>query len=68
MLNGKTLLNPREDAKGVVNIVGLSENQIATVEELMEVIDEGNAVRVTAQNSANNDSSRSHAILQITLR
>ena len=51
-----------------MNIVGLSEKKIRSVDELMEVIEQGNAVRVTGQNSANSDSSRSHAILQISLR
>lgn len=34
----------------------------------MEYISFGMAARVTSQNSANNDSSRSHAILQICIR
>jgi kinesin family protein 2/24 len=34
----------------------------------MNSIDRGSGVRVTGQNSANSESSRSHAILQITLR
>lgn len=33
----------------------------------MDIIEAGTAVRVTSQNSTNVDSSRSHAILQITL-
>jgi kinesin family protein 2/24 len=35
---------------------------------LMHTIEYGGSVRITAQNSANNDSSRSHAILQIMLK
>lgn len=34
----------------------------------MQTIEFGTSIRVTAQNSTNVDSSRSHAILQITLR
>ena len=34
----------------------------------MEIIEYGGTVRVTTQNSVNADSSRSHAILQITLK
>jgi kinesin family protein 2/24 len=48
LLNEKVQLNPREDAKGVVNIVGLSEKKISSVDELMEVIESGNGERVTA--------------------
>lgn len=33
----------------------------------MEMIAHGSAVRITSQNSTNSDSSRSHAILQISL-
>ena len=34
----------------------------------MQIISFGSSVRVTAQNGTNMDSSRSHAILQITLK
>ena len=34
----------------------------------MEIINYGTSIRVTSQNGTNNDSSRSHAILQIALK
>lgn len=34
----------------------------------MDIIEEGSVLRVTSQNNANDDSSRSHAILQISLK
>ncbi len=34
----------------------------------MQVIEYGTSIRVTSQNGTNNDSSRSHAILQISLK
>ena len=34
----------------------------------MQTIEYGGSVRITAQNSANTDSSRSHAVLQIILK
>lgn len=34
----------------------------------MQVIEYGGSIRVTSQNGTNNDSSRSHAILQISLK
>ncbi|CAD8173494.1 unnamed protein product [Paramecium octaurelia] len=68
LLNERSLLQPREDAKGNVNIVGLQERKVQSVEQLMKVIEQGSASRITASNSSNSDSSRSHAILQITLK
>jgi len=68
LLNDRQLLHPREDAKQNVNIVGLSEKRVVNVHSLMQIIDFGNSVRTTASTSANLDSSRSHAILQIALK
>ncbi len=34
----------------------------------MDVVEEGSVLRVTSQNNTNDDSSRSHAILQISLK
>ncbi len=50
-----------------MNVIGLTEKRINTVQEFMQVIEVGSAVRITSQNSTNADSSRSHAILQISL-
>jgi kinesin family member 2/24 len=41
---------------------------ICSANDFLEVIEFGSGFRVTAQNATNNDSSRSHAIMQITLR
>jgi len=68
LLNDRQQLFAREDAKQNVNIVGLSEKKVSNVQSLMQIIDFGNSVRTTASTSANLDSSRSHAILQITLK
>ena len=68
LLNDKAILFAREDHKNNVNIVGLSENKIGCSADLMEFIAYGMSARVTSQNSTNNDSSRSHAILQICLK
>ena len=51
-----------------MNIVNLSENKIDCSADLMEYISFGMTARVTSQNGTNNDSSRSHAILQICLK
>ena len=49
-------------------IVGLSEKSVRSVDDLMSVISFGMGVRTTGTTGANMDSSRSHAILQITFK
>ena len=68
LFNDRALLHCREDAKSKVNIVGLTEKVIVSVDELMQIIDYGLSVRTTASTAANMDSSRSHAILQLVLK
>ena len=67
LLNNKNKLAVREDGKQNVNIIGLQQYQVKSVEKLMEIINFGNSMRVTGVTGANFDSSRSHAILQISL-
>jgi len=40
----------REDAKQNVNIVGIQEKRVTNVQNLMEIIEFGNSVRVTGIN------------------
>ena len=68
LLGGRAELRALEDAGGVVNIVGLSEQPVANVAECMRTIAEGNANRSVGSTAANLDSSRSHAVLQLVLR
>ena len=68
LLNNREKCPIRVDAKENVNIVGLNEKIIANTESLMALIDYGLSVRITGTTGMNDDSSRSHAILQITLR
>jgi kinesin family protein 2/24 len=56
------------DTKQQVRIVGLTEKPVESVHELLELIRHGNTARMSGQISANSNSSRSHAILQIVLR
>lgn len=57
-----------EDSKQVVQIVGLTEKVVENVEEVLKLIQHGNNVRTSGQTSANSNSSRSHAVFQITVR
>ena len=68
LLNERNLLFAREDAKQNVNIVGLQEKRIMNVHSIMQIIEFGMSVRMTSSTCHNSDSSRSHAILQISLK
>ena len=68
LLNDRDLCYIRVDAKENVNIVGLNEKIINNTESLMNLINYGMSVRITGQTGMNDNSSRSHAILQISLR
>ncbi|KAE8691369.1 Kinesin-13A [Hibiscus syriacus] len=58
----------REDGKQQVCIVGLQEYRVLDVETIQELIDRGNATRSTGTTGANEESSRSHAILQLVIK
>jgi len=68
LLNNRKLVHPREDANQKVKIMGLTEAQITSAEETMEVIDFGLSSRMTGSTAMNSDSSRSHAVLQISIK
>lgn len=68
MLNDRKLVHARENANQKVKIMGLTEAQITSVEETMEVIDFGLSARTTGSTAANADSSRSHAVLQVSIK
>jgi len=68
LLNNRQILHARENAKSNVIIVGLQEHPVENVQELMEVIEYGLNSRTVGVTGANVDSSRSHAILQISLK
>lgn len=58
----------REDGKQQVCIVGLQEFRVTNVETIRELIEKGNATRSTGTTGANEESSRSHAILQLAIK
>ncbi|XP_037643018.1 kinesin-like protein KIF2C isoform X1 [Sebastes umbrosus] len=68
LLNKKAKLRVLEDERQQVQVVGLEEVYVSTAEEVIKMIQLGSACRTSGQTSANANSSRSHAILQIVLR
>ncbi|XP_004678088.1 PREDICTED: kinesin-like protein KIF24 [Condylura cristata] len=68
LLNRRKRLFAREDSKHVVQIVGLRELQVESVELLLEAILKGSKERSTGATGVNADSSRSHAIIQIQIK
>jgi len=68
LLSGKSKLRVLEDGKQQVQIVGLMESEVSSVEDVLKLITSGNNLRTSGQTSANANSSRSHAVFQIVLR
>ncbi|GAB2266653.1 Kinesin-like protein KIN-13A [Dionaea muscipula] len=58
----------REDGRQQVCIVGLQEFEVSDVQIVKEYIEKGNATRSTGSTGANEESSRSHAILQLVVK
>lgn len=58
----------REDGRQQVCIVGLQEFEVLDVQIVKEYIEKGNAARSTGSTGANEESSRSHAILQLAIK
>jgi kinesin family protein 2/24 len=57
-----------EDAKKNVQIVGLKETEVISAAEVLKLIRTGSLLRTAGQTSANEHSSRSHAVFQIILK
>ena len=68
LFNGKKRLRVLEDHKNLVQVVGKKEERVHSGEEVMALIRRGMSVRTSGTTSANEHSSRSHAIFQITLK
>ncbi|XP_043308856.1 kinesin-like protein KIF27 isoform X3 [Cervus canadensis] len=60
-------LHIREDEKGNTVIVGAKECQVESADEVMSLLEMGNAARHTGTTQMNEHSSRSHAIFTISL-
>ncbi|KAJ8573876.1 hypothetical protein K7X08_010387 [Anisodus acutangulus] len=68
LLSDRKKLCMREDGRQQVCIVGLQEFEVSDVQIVKEYIERGNACRSTGSTGANEESSRSHAILQLVVK
>ncbi|KAL3508105.1 hypothetical protein ACH5RR_033487 [Cinchona calisaya] len=68
LLSDRKKLCMREDGRQQVCIVGLQEFEVSDVQIVKEFIEKGNAARSTGTTGANEESSRSHAILQLAIK
>jgi len=68
LLNKKKKLRVLEDGQGQVQVVDLQEIIVHNVQDVFKLIERGMKVRTSGQTSANQNSSRSHAVFQIILR
>uniref|UniRef100_A0A671TPQ9 Kinesin-like protein n=1 Tax=Sparus aurata TaxID=8175 RepID=A0A671TPQ9_SPAAU len=63
----KPALSIREDPKEGIKIVGLTERQVFSAQEMVGCLELGNSARTVGSTAMNAASSRSHAIFTITL-
>uniref|UniRef100_A0A1D1YYC5 Kinesin-like protein n=1 Tax=Anthurium amnicola TaxID=1678845 RepID=A0A1D1YYC5_9ARAE len=68
LLSDRRKLLMREDGRQQVCIVGLQEFEVSDVQIVREYIEKGNSARSTGSTGANEESSRSHAILQLVIK
>ncbi|XP_042720933.1 kinesin-like protein KIF19 [Lagopus leucura] len=61
-------LQLREDSHGTVRVVGITELSASSTEEVLRLLLRGNQQRTQEPTAANHTSSRSHAVLQVTVR
>ncbi|XP_069341779.1 kinesin-like protein KIF19 [Eulemur rufifrons] len=71
----RDLLNPasgflelREDSRGSIQIAGITEVSTSNAQEIMQLLTKGNRQRTQEPTATNKTSSRSHAVLQVTVR
>ncbi|XP_012494364.1 PREDICTED: kinesin-like protein KIF19 [Propithecus coquereli] len=71
----RDLLNPasgflelREDSRGSIQIAGITEVSTSNAQEIMQLLTRGNRQRTQEPTATNKTSSRSHAVLQVTVR
>lgn len=67
LLQGEKPLELREDATKGIHVSGVSEIRAESTKEVLELLHIGNQNRSTESTDANDESSRSHAILLVTV-
>ncbi|TPX49134.1 hypothetical protein SeLEV6574_g01646 [Synchytrium endobioticum] len=67
LLANKSRVEILEDAKGNARLVGLTSVPAGTPDELRRLVASGSAERTTGATDANSESSRSHAVLQLSI-
>jgi kinesin family protein 2/24 len=68
LLNNKKKLRVLEDHKNQVQVVDIREQPLNSVEDVLSLIQYGMNIRTSGTTSANQHSSRSHAVFQIIIR
>ncbi|KAM9597324.1 kinesin-like protein KIF2B [Trichechus inunguis] len=68
LLNWKKTLQVLEDGNQQMQVVGLREQEVCCVEDILNLVELGNSCRTSGQTSVNAHSSRSHAVFQIILK
>jgi kinesin family protein 2/24 len=68
LLANKAELRVLEDGKQQVHVDGLTEKRADSEDEVLNRIQQGGTARTAGRTSANSNSSRSHAVLQIVVR
>jgi len=63
-----TSLQIREDANGIINWYGVTEIDVESPEDLLNLLEKGSLIRSTGSTDMNMSSSRSHAIFSINLK
>eukprot|EP00756_Hemistasia_phaeocysticola_P030523 Hpha_TRINITY_DN16296_c2_g1::TRINITY_DN16296_c2_g1_i1::g.11342::m.11342/K10395/KIF4_21_27; kinesin family member 4/21/27 len=64
---GTPKLQIREDSSGAIVVAGVQEKEVRSYEEMLALLDAGTEARATGATMMNEQSSRSHAILTVTV-
>jgi hypothetical protein len=66
--SGKVLSLREDSDRGVVIVAGVTEQKVENYDDVLELLQQGNKNRKTEATMANAVSSRSHAVLQLTVK
>jgi kinesin family protein 2/24 len=68
LLNDRSIIKCLEDSKQQVHLSGLSEHEVCSQQELLDLMTKAHNFRSVGSTGANLESSRSHQVLQIVVR